>query len=127
MVHVIARTEPLEDEPLDPFCCPELRGVTGSLCAQSKELDDRLKLPGCELRRAARTRLATQSRPPLRLRPSQPLTDGGTTHTQLPCNLRLSNALAMQREGLEPSVFQRSSVSAFKHADMLSRKALDVK
>jgi hypothetical protein len=33
----------------------------------------------------------------------------------------------MQREGLETSVFQRSSVSAFTHAEMLSREAQNVK
>ena len=127
MVHVIARTEPIENKPLDPFGGPQLRGVTGSLRAQSEELDDRSKFLGRELRGPARTRLATQSRPPFRLRRSQPLTDGRTTHAQLPCDFRLSKALTVQREGLEPSVFKRGSISAFNHAGMLSRKASNVK
>jgi hypothetical protein len=64
VVHVIARAESIENEPLDPFCGPQLRGVTGSLCPQSKELDDRSQLLGREFRRTARARLSGQSHRP---------------------------------------------------------------
>lgn len=123
MIDVITRTEPLENEPLNPFGGPELRGVARALRPQSEELYERLALAASELGRTSRPGLATERCSPLLPRPLQPLADCRAADPQLARDVRLGNTLAVQHEGLETSVFKCRSISSFGHAARLLQKA----
>ena len=127
MVDVIARTEPLKNEPLDTLRGPQLSGVPRALRTSSEQLEKRATLADSPLWGTARPSLAPQggrsSLPGL----LEPLADGGTADAELACYVRLWDALAVQGKSLEPSLLERDSISSLGHGERLSRGATLVK
>ena len=119
MIDVVARSELLEDEPLDTLGRPELGRVARLLSPTSQELDQLATLADRQLRWTSGTRLAPKGGLPPRLGPLQPLADSSSADVELAGDVRLGDALPVQPKRLKATVFEGDGVSSLSHGETI--------